>query len=365
MPATVRVVKIVEIPFNKFIGVEKVILLRKAIMRIQSLLKQMTLAALALVFAISCSRSTPNVNSSPEARTPSSFRVAMLTTGSKDNQSWDQACFEGLNLIKNKFNAEVDITDSIDGENSEPTIRKYAQSRYDLVIAASGAYSKAAEKVAKEFPRTKFALITTHPGNNRNLGAVAFRSGEVGYLAGALAAIKTKSNKVGYIVGEPYPVYKEEEALFRRGVKATNPSVQASTAFLNSWVDTEKAIKIATDMVASGVDVLTFNAGEAGLAALKAVSQKPGVFVIGRTKDQYEVAPGKVLTSVLQDIPNLVLNVAVLTQQGRWEGKLYKFGLKEKIYDFAPFRGSLTSQEEDTFKTIREAVTTGKIDVSP
>ena len=364
MRAKVRGVKIVEIPFNKFLGVEKVILLRKAIMRIQSLLKQMTLVALALFFAISCSRSTPNVNSSPEASTSSSFKVAMVTVGSKDNNSWAQSCFEGLNLIKDKFNAQVDFT-GLDSEQSEAAIRKYAQSGYDLVIAAGGGYAKAAEKVAKQFPRTKFALITTHPGNNRNLGAVAFRSGEVGYLTGALAAMKTKSNKVGYIVGEPYPVYKEEEALFRRGVKATNPSVQASTAFLNSWVDTEKATKIATDMVASGVDVLAFNADEAGLAALKAVTQKPGVFVIGWAKDQYELAPGKVLTSVLQDIPNLVLNVAVLTQQGRWEGKLYKFGLKEKIYDFAPFRGTLTSQEEDAFKTIREAVTTGKIDVSP
>jgi basic membrane protein A len=365
MRARVRVVKIVEIPFNKFIGVEKVILLRKAIMRIQSLFKQMTLAALALFFALSCSRSTPNVSSSPEATTSSSFRVAMLTTGSKEKNSWDQACFEGLNLIKDKFNAQVDFIGHIDAEHSEAAIRKYAQSGYDLVIAASGAYPKAAEKVAKEFPRTKFALLTTHPGNNKNLGAVAFRSGEVGYLTGALAAMKTKSNKVGYIVGEPYPVYKEEEALFRRGVKATNPSVQAPTAFLNTWSDTDKATKVATDMVASGVDVLVINGGEAGLAALKAVTQKPGVFVIGWAKDQYELARGKVLTSVLQDIPNLVLNVAVLTQQGRWEGKLYKFGLKEKIYDFAPFRGTLTSQEEDTFKTIREAVTTGKIDVSP
>ncbi|MBD1828463.1 BMP family protein [Microcoleus sp. FACHB-61] len=365
MRSRVRAVKIVEIALNKFIEVEKVILLRKAIMRIQSLLKQMTLAALALFFAIGCSRSTPNVNSSPEASTSSSFRVAMVTIGPKDNNSWAQGCFEGLNLIKDKFNAQVDFTDNIDGEHSEAAIRKYAQSGYGLVIACSGAYSKAAEKVAKEFPRTKFALITTHPGNNKNLGAVAFRSGEVGYLTGALAAMKTKSNKVGYIVGAPYPVYKEEEALFRRGVKATNPSVQPSTAFLNTWSDTDKATKVATDMVASGVDVLTINADEAGLAALKAVTQKPGVFVIGWAKDQYELAPGKVLTSVLQDIPNLVLNAVVLTQQGRWEGKLYKFGLREKIYDFAPFRGSLTSQEEDTFKTIREAVTTGKIDVSP
>ena len=357
--------KIVEIPLNKFIGVEKVILLRKAIMRIQSFLKQMTLATLALFCAISCSRSTPNVDSSPEASTSSSFRVAMVTIGPKDNNSWAQSGFEGLNLIKDKFNAQVDFTDNIDGEHSEAAIRKYAQSGYDLVIAASGGYIKAAEKVAKEFPRTKFALVTTYPGNNQNLGAVAFRSGEVGYLTGALAAIKTKSNKVGYIVGAPYPVYKEEEALFRRGVKATNPTVQASTAFLNTWSDTDKATKVATDMVASGVDVLTINADEAGLAALKAVTQKPGVLVIGWGKDQYELAPGKVLTSVLEDIPNLVLNAVVLTQQGRWEGKLYKFGLREKIYDFAPFRGTLTSQEEETFKTIREAVTTGQIDVSP
>ena len=364
MRARVRVLKIVEIAFNKFIGVEKVILLRKAIMRIQSFLKQMTLVALALFFAISCSRSTPNVNSAPEASTSSSFRVALVVTGSKDKNSWAQACFEGLNLIKDKFNAQVDFT-GLDGEDSEAALRKYAQSGYDLVIAASGGYIKAAEKVAKEFPQTKFALVTTYPGNNQNLGAVAFRSGEVGYLTGALAAMKTKSNKVGYIVGAAYPVYKEEEALFRRGVKATNPSVQASTAFLNSWIDTDKATKVATDMVASGVDVLTINADEAGLAALKAVTQKPGVLVIGWAKDQYELAPGKVLTSVLQDIPNLVLNVAVLTQEGRWEGKLYKFGLKEKIYDFAPFRGSLTSQEEDNFKTIRDAVTTGQIDVSP
>src|SRR6476469_7971584 len=124
MRARVRLVKIVEIPSDKFIGVEKVILLRKAIMRIQSLFKQMTLAALALVFAIGCSRSTPNVNSSPEASTSSSFRVALVVTGSKDNNSWAQACFEGLNLIKDKFNAQVDFT-GLDGEDNEADIRKY------------------------------------------------------------------------------------------------------------------------------------------------------------------------------------------------------------------------------------------------
>lgn len=329
------------------------------------LLKRFFLATITLLFAISCNQSTPEVASSPDVSSASNFKVALVTTGPKDDNSWSQANYEGLKLIESQFNAQIDFTGNIDEEQSEAAIRQYAEAGYDLVIAASGAYPKAAEKIANEFPRTKFALVTTYPGNNKNLGAVAFRSGEVGYLTGALATMKTKTNKVGYIVGAAYPVYQEEEALFRRGVAATNSAVQASTAFLETWTDTAKATKTAMEMIASGVDVLVINADDAGLAALKAAAQQSGVYVIGWTKDQHELAPNKVITSVLQDIPHLVLNAAVLVQQGRWEGKLYKFGLKEKIYDFAPFRGLLTPQEEAKFQALREAVITGKIDVSP
>lgn len=175
-------------------------------MRVPSLLKQLALAALALFFVISCSRSTPTPTSSPEAST-SSFKVAMISTGTEDDNSWSQANFEGLKLIKDEFNAQVDFTGNIDDKQSEAALRKYAQEGYDLIIAGSGGYVAAAEKVAQEFPRIKFALVTTYKGNNKNLGAVAFRSGEVGYLTGALAAMKTKTKKVGYIVGAPYPVY--------------------------------------------------------------------------------------------------------------------------------------------------------------
>lgn len=330
-----------------------------------SLLKRFFLTILSFVFAVSCSRVVPDTPAPTASESTSNLKVALILSGSKNDHSWSQAGYEGLRLIEQKFNAQVTYAENIAEPTSEPIIRKYAQEGYNLIIAHSGGYIEAAEKVAKDFPRTKFALVTTYPGNNKNLGAVAFRSGEVGYLTGVLATMKTKTKKVGYIVGADYPVYKEEESLFRRGVKATNPSVQTSTAFLGSWTDTEKATKIAMNMVESGVDILALNADEAGIAAIKAVVQKPGVYVIGWTKDLSEVAPGRVLTSVLQDIPTLVLNSAVLTQQGRWEGKLYKFGLKEKIYDFAPFRGLLTAEEEKAFQATEAAVIAGKIDVSP
>jgi basic membrane lipoprotein Med (substrate-binding protein (PBP1-ABC) superfamily) len=52
-------------------------------------------------------------------------------------------------------------------------------------------------------------------------------------------------------------------------------------------------------------------------------------------------------------------------QEGRWQGTLYKFGLKEGIYEFAPFRDLLTEQQKQTFNQIREQVVNGEIDITP
>ncbi|MBZ8178821.1 BMP family protein [Oscillatoria salina] len=334
-------------------------------MRHQNFLISFFLAILTLLLVVSCQRSPSDTETSSKVETPSNFQVAMLLSGSKEDESWSQAGYEGLRAIEKNYQAQIAYQEYVSNVDSEEVMRKYAREGYDFIIGHSGGYINSAEIVAQEFPRTKFALITTYPGNNHNLGAVGFRSGEVGYLTGLLAAMKTKSNKVAYVVGENYPVYQEEATLFKRGAEATNQSIEVFTKFLGTWTDEEKATKVALDLLAAGVDIFAFNADEAGVAAIKTVTKKEGIYVIGWTKDQYELAPDRILTSVLQDIPQLILNAATLMQQGRWEGKLYKFGLKEKIYDFAPFRGMLTPEEEAAFNTARNRVITGEIEIYP
>lgn len=335
-------------------------------LRFKSIITSLLLAILTLTLTLSCSRSEPNLTEkSAESAPTSNFRVAMITNGAQDDGSWSQSGYEGLQLIKEKFHADVAFTGELGYESGEEPLRQYAEEGYDFIIAHSGAYIESAEKIADEFPRTKFAIVTTYPGNNRNLGAVAFRSGEVGYLTGVLAAMTTQTNKVAYIVGADYPVYQEEAALFRKGALATNPNLDVATEYLQTWTNGERGQEVALKLVDQGYDIFAINADEAGVAALKAVAERDGTRVIGWTTDQHELAPDRVITSVLQDIPKLVFNSADLMQQGRWEGKLYKFGLKEGIYDFAPFRGSLTPEQEATFNEIREQVMTGAIDISP
>ncbi len=334
-------------------------------MRLKQIILSFVLAIASFSLIVGCSTSAPTPSNTASATPQSHLKVALISTGAQDDGSWSQGGYEGLQLIKQQFNAAVEFKGTVSDTQSEAPLREYAKAGYDFIIAHSGGYIENAEKVANEFPRTKFALVTTYAGNNRNLGAVAFRSGEAGYLAGVLAAMKTQTNKVAYIVGADYPVYQEEAALFRRGVAATKPNVEVTTEFLQTWTDGEKGKAVALNLVNQGYDCFAINADEAGIGALKAVAEHENTHIVGWTKDQYDLAPDHVLTSVLQDMPKLILNAADLMQQGKWEGKLYKFGLKEGIYDIAPFRGSLTPAEEAQFTTIKEKVMTGEIDVAP
>lgn len=323
------------------------------------------LGIITCILIVSCSQFNQEELITSPFNSQTQFKVASIFIGSIQDESWSQASYEGLKLIEKEYNAEVTYTENIKGTDSELLIRRYAQQGYDLIIGHSGDYIQSMEKIAPDFPNTKFALVTTYPGNNQNLGAVAFRSGEVGYLTGVLAAMKTKTNKVAYMVGENYPVYQEEEALFRRGVRETKPNIEIYTKFLQTWTDAEKSKQVIQDWLDKGVDIFVVNANEAGIPGLKLACEKPGVYGIGWTKDQYNLVPGKIITTVLQNIPELVLKIATLVQQGRWEGKQYKYGLREQIYDFAPFRGTLTAEEEAKFNQIKEQVVTGRIDITP
>lgn len=338
-------------------------------MRLKPLITALCLGIATLSLAISCG-SAPSTPPSAEADNSSDgrLRVAMISNVPEDDDSWGQAGYEGLKLVEQEFNAEVSFRGMVPDDEGADVLREYAEAGYDFIIAHSGGYIESAEAAAADFPRSKFAIITTYGGNNSNLGAVAFRSEEVGYLSGVLAAMTTETNKVAYLAGYDYPVYQEEAATFEKGAKATNPDVEVVTEFLQTWNDEAIGRDAVLALAEQGFDRFALNADDAGLAGIRAIAADENyrdVKVIGWTKDQHSIAPDHVITSVLQDIPRMILNAVDLLQQGRWEGKLYKFGLREEIYDFAPFRGSISAQQEAQFEQIKNQVMLGEIDLTP
>jgi len=218
--------------------------------------------------------------------------------------------------------------------------------------------------VAKEFPRTKFAIVGAYAGNNQNLGSLSFADSEMGYLAGVVAALKSKTHKIAYIGGIDYPELKANAAMIERGAKAINPATVVSINWVGDWQDSAKAIALAQAQINAGADVLLVQVDAAGLPVLT-LAEQAGIYAIGTAQDQHGVAPKAVLTSIMQNVPALFLHGATLVQQGRWEGKQYKLGLQDGVQDLAPFYGLLTPDQEQTVKAIRNDIMLGKIDVLP
>ncbi len=312
-------------------------------------------------FSVSCRQYDPNLVATPTRS--SNFKVAMVLPGPIDDGSWSQAGYEGLQLIEKELGAKVAYTENV-GELSEDrmkeTIQNYAKDGYKFVIGHGGEFLKAVEEIAPDFPRTKFSVTTNCPGNNINQGCLSFRGEELGYLAGVIAALKTKTGKVGFIGGIDYPHMKAREILFERGAKSINPDIAVQVDWVGSWTDEDKAVATAQKQIGAGVDVISISA-EPAEEAVYALSKKQNFYLIGWQLDRYKLAPDRVITSAIQDVPKLMLQGAVLVQKGRWEGKQYKFGITEGVQELAPFRSSLTDAKEAKIKQITEDIITDRI----
>jgi basic membrane protein A and related proteins len=332
--------------------------------RIKYIIKNLILSFLTFIL-ISCGGANTETSPTSEALIPKSdLSVAMVFPGLINDKSWNQAGYEGLKLVEKEVGAKIVYVENSQGAETEKYLRSFAQADFNLIIAHSGGYTSAAKTVAQEFPRIKFALIEPDAGNNQNLGGIAFRYSEMGYLTGVVAGLKTKTNRVAYMGGEKYTSTEEEAIAFERGAKAINPKIKVLINWVGSWLDEEKAKTLAVKQIASGADILAIDAHKAGNGAIKVVAQKPGVYGIGWVEDQYPLAPGKILTSVIQRIPLLILNGVTLVKQGRWEGKLYRFGMREEVHELTPFRGLLSPEQEAKVNQIQADILSGKLDVS-
>lgn len=324
--------------------------------------------ALALVFWIifglfGCAP----VPTPPPENTPSNlhpFRVAILLPRSVEADGWTRSGYQGLLLIQQELGAEVAYSENIPEADFEKVFRQYAQAGYDFIIGHGNQFIPAAEKVASEFPQTAFAIDGKYEGNNVNLGSLSLREGEMAYLFGAIAAIKTKTKHIGYLGGTKNVSGEEITTLYQRGAQATDPSVEVTIGWVGDFTDAAKAERLAQAQIDSGVDVIFVLAGSAG-TEVHAQAEKAGIFTLGWIEDLNHLAPHAVLTSNVQDVSRMLLAGATLAQQGRWEGKQYKFGLAEGIQNLAPFYGLLSPEEENKVQMIKNDILTGAIDTLP
>ena len=206
-----------------------------------------------------------------------------------------------------------------------------------------------------------------------NVMSIQYGQNEGSYLSGLLAGLaatdtktfplSTAGKKVGVIGGQDIPVIRDFLVGFEAGVKAVDPSITVSTAFVGSFSDAQKAYDLTNGMYENGADVVYDVAGPAGLGILKAGSDQ-GRYAIGVDSDQTGLYPKAVLASMVKEIGNSIYDAAHLIKDGKGSfNQLTLYGLKNKGVALAYNKDLIPDATKARIDALASEVVEGKVKV--
>ena len=257
--------------------------------------------------------------------------------GGKFDKSFNESMYNGSEKFKAETGVQYGEFEIANEAQREQAIRNFADQGYSPIIAAGFAQAAAVEKVAKEYPELKFAIVDMVV-DLPNVQSIVFKENEGSYLVGMLAALASKSGKVGFVGGMDIPLIRKFACGYVQGVKAVNAD---DTVFQNmtgdtgaAWNDPVKGGEITKGQMAQGADVVYAAAGATGLGVLQAAADG-GALSIGVDANQNYLHPGKVLTSMLKRVDVAVYNVMKDGKDGTFEGGIKALGLAEDGVGYA------------------------------
>jgi len=321
------------------------------------------LSAASTAIALNNCAILPSNQQRPKKR--SSFKVAMLFPRGVKSDDWCHEGLLGLNLIERELNAQIQYTEFINQglpASLPQALDRYAKDGYNFILGHSGTFREEMLKVAATYPRTRFAIVASDSGNNRNFGALGYRNSELGYLLGAAMALRPGVKHLGLITSVPTPPINQFNLAFNNALRQLAPSIKVSIEWVGSFDDHDKSIALTQKLIDQGIDALTMNCWTNNPAIIEvAAAQKLPMTVLG--PDSRKLAPNLIIASGLIHVPQLILHGARLAQRGRWEGRQYLFGLSEKVLEFIATPGQLSRESEQKLLEIHDQIRSGRLEV--
>ncbi|HET8786130.1 MAG TPA: BMP family protein [Candidatus Limnocylindrales bacterium] len=302
--------------------------------------------------AAPASESAPAASSSGSPAT-AGVKAAALFPGLVDDQSWNQAGFEGLKKAESEAGATIAYTEKVTQDQQVETFRNYAQQGYNVIIGHGGEYMDSALQVASEFPELQF-VVTNGSKSAANVTSLALSYGDMGYLSGVLACSVTKSNKIGVVTGETIPIVNDGYKGWQDGCKRVNPNAEVKMSVTGDWADVDKGREATLALIADGADVVghIIDAADAGVFS---AAEDKGVSAIGLYADQSKLGPKSHIGAATAD-PGLVVFKAVTEPL---DGQIHFEGVKEGVVSFGAFASSVPQAAQDAVKAAEDDLKSG------
>jgi len=304
----------------------------------------------------------------------SALKVGLVfDVGGRGDKSFNDAAYAGLERAKRELGIDFATLETGEGTDREAALRQLAAGGSQLVFGVGFLFSDDIRQLAGEFPQIKFACIeyTVKEGEvlPPNLVALKFKEEEGSFLVGALAALLGRTHTLGFVGGMEIPLIKKFEAGYRAGIKAVDPAAKLIVKYAGTtgaaFKDPTKGKELALAEYHQGADIIFHASGSTGLGVFEA-ARELNKLAIGVDSDQYDEAPGFVLTSMVKRVDNAVFDTIHEVANGRWTGGVRVFGLAQDgvgwVYDDRN-KSLIPDRVKATVDSLKSEIIAGKIAV--
>lgn len=305
------------------------------------------------------------------AATAADFVPAVVyDMGGKFDKSFNEAAYHGAERFAKETGIAYRDFEVTNETQREQALRTMARRGATVVVAMGFAQAAPLEKVAKDFPGTRFCLIDEKL-EMPNVRSMTFKEHEGSFLVGLLAAMASKTGTVGFIGGMDIPLIRNFLVGYEQGVRHVRAD---GTVIANmtgttpaAWNDPARGAELAVSQFGRGADVVFAAAGATGLGVLQAAADA-GRLGIGVDSNQNHLYPGTILTSMVKRVDVAVHDCFAAARAGTWTPGHQVLGLAEDGVGYTideHNRALITPEMEKAAEEAKATIIGGSLTVKP
>ncbi|NDV21370.1 BMP family ABC transporter substrate-binding protein [Desulfovibrio sp. JC022] len=295
------------------------------------------------------------------------FKPVLVYQGKVEDNSFSVSIHKGVERFKVKTGEEcTEIEIGMTLKEYVDTITKFADEGYSPIFLMYGNHFPDMVPFVRKYPATRFIVLDT-VRDEPNVYSFVLADHEGSFLAGALAAMVSKSGKIGFVSVVDTDFQRGFLCGYTQGAKYIKQDIEVLKGFTGNyegaWFDGNATSRLANEMMDEGADVIYQAAGGAGPAVLEACAAR-GKLGIGVDINQNGLYPGSVLTSMVKHTDKAIFAALMLAKRGIWRDNYKRLGLAQEAVGLAFDKHNeilVTPEMRSRIENLRKKIVLGEI----
>ena len=330
------------------------------------------LAVVMIASIVLSACATPTAAALTEADCPKAevLCVGLVTdVGEIDDKSFNQSAWEGVQKAEADLGALVKYVETKDAKDYQANIALFGDKKYDVIVTVGFALGAATAEAAAKYPDIKFIGVDAFQGEPiANVAGLVFHEDQSGFLAGALAAMMSKTGTIAAVLGTNLvPPVLAFKVGYEKGAAYVKPDIKVISTYHPggldvAFTDPEWGATTAKQALDNGADVIFGAGGKTGNGALIEVAGSAGKFCIGVDSDQWETVPEAhpcLISSAMKLITPGVIELITLAKDGKFPSGNY-FGAAG-LAPFHDFESQIPTEVKTKVTEIDTALKDGSL----